>query len=300
MALTSDTRDARQRGLVLAICLGLLVGLSGCNNPSRQAEPGPESDPAEKTSGTTTRVLRLATTTSMADTGLIDHLLPDFESTHNVRVDVIAVGTGQALKLGERGDVDVLLVHARQSEQEFLEAGHAIRRDDVMYNTFLLLGPDTDPAGIRGRDIFLALKNIHRARALFVSRGDDSGTHRKELALWKTSGGLRTWDDYVETGRGMGHSLMTANEMEAHVLCDRGTYLKLRDKVSLVPLVENDPVLHNPYGVLVINPEKHEKINAELATKLADYLISDPVQKRIGSFRIQGEPLFFPHPRDTP
>jgi len=230
----------------------------------------------------------------------MDVLLPAFEATHNVRVDVIAVGTGQALKLGERGDVDVLLVHAPQSEQEFLEAGHAIRRDDVMYNSFLLLGPGTDPAGIRGHGIAAALDGIRRAGAGFVSRGDDSGTHRRELALWKAAGGLDTWDGYLETGRGMGHTLVTANEIEAHVLCDRGTYLKLRDKISLVPLVEGDPVLHNPYGLLVVNPRKHHRINVGLATKLADYLVSDPVQKKIAAFRIHGEPLFHPHPRDTP
>ena len=245
-------------------------------------------------------MLRLATTSSTADTGLIEFLMPDFEAAHNIRVDVIAVGSGQALKLGERGDVDVLLVHAPHSELAFLESGHAIRRDDVMYNTFVLLGPATDPAGIRGQGIAGALKSIHKSKAQFVSRGDDSGTHKRELELWKIAGGLSDWDGYVETGRGMGQTLVTANEMEAHVLCDRGTYLKLRDKISLVLLVEGDPVLHNPYGVLVINPEKHDRINVEMAIRLADYLVSDIVQQKIASFRIHGEVLFHPHPRDTP
>jgi len=252
-----------------------------------------------QTENTGDSVLRLATTTSTADTGLLDHLLPEFEATHNARVDVIAVGTGQAMKLGERGEVDVLLVHARASEMEFLEAGHAIRRDDVMFNTFLLLGPNTDPASIRGRDVVAALKAIRRIGAKFVSRGDDSGTHKRELSFWKSGGGLKTWDGYFETGRGQGQSLMIASEMDAHALCDRGTYLKLRDKISLVPLVETDPQLHNPYGVLVINPKKHHRINKQLATRLAEYLISEPVQKRIAEFRVKGEPLFFPHRRDT-
>ena len=294
MAVTSARPPATSRCPALVIGLALLVGLPGCAN-----SPG-QTRTAAGTTGPRAGVLRLATTTSTADTGLMDVLLPAFEATHNVRVDVIAVGTGQALKLGERGDVDVLLVHAPQSEQEFLEAGHAIRRDDVMYNSFLLLGPGTDPAGIRGRGIAAALDGIRRAGAGFVSRGDDSGTHRRELTLWKAAGGLDTWDGYLETGRGMGHTLVTANEIEAHVLCDRGTYLKLRDKISLVPLVEGDPVLHNPYGVLVVNPSKHHRINVALATKLADYLVSDPVQKKIAEFRIHGEPLFHPHPRDTP
>ncbi len=279
----------------LVLLITLLGAISGCGSGSADQSPLSGSPLATGTRS----ALRLATTTSTADTGLLDALLPDFESAHNVRVDVIAVGTGQALKLGQRGDVDVLLVHAAASEHEFLEAGHAIRRDDVMYNTFLLLGPTTDPAGIRGQSVGPSLAAICRARARFVSRGDDSGTHKRELALWESVGGLETWSHYVETGRGMGQTLITANQMQAHVLCDRGTYLKLRDKISLVPLVEGDVELHNPYGVLVINPEKHPMINVRLATELANYLVSDSVQQQIAAFRIQGEPLFHPHPRGT-
>lgn len=298
MAPTTVPPRSKQRRPCLAIGLVLLAGLTGCDKSTETARPGAGS--SVQTQHTRPSVLRLATTTSTADTGLLDHLLPEFETAHNARVDVIAVGTGQAMKLGERGEVDVLLVHAKASELKFLEAGHAIRRDDVMFNTFLLLGPKADPASIRGRDIVTAMKAIHRIGAKFVSRGDDSGTHKRELSFWESGGGLKTWDGYVETGRGQGQSLMIASEMDAHALCDRGTYLKLRDKISLVPLVETDPQLHNPYGVLVINPRKHHRINKQLATKLAEYLISGPVRQKIAQFRVEGEPLFFPHMRDTP
>lgn len=290
----SSPADRMSSQASLSSGLVLLVALSGCG--LSQAETQADADSAAPRRS---RVLRLATTTSTADTGLMEFLLPDFEAAQNVRVDVIAVGSGQALKLGERGDVDVLLVHAPHSEREFLEAGHAIRRDDVMYNTYVLLGPEADPAKIRGQGIAEALKSIARSRSRFVSRGDDSGTHKRELELWRIAFGLPAWDGYVETGRGMGQTLVTANEMEAHVLCDRGTFLKLRDKISLVPLVEGDVELHNPYGVLVINPEKHPMINVRLAIELANYLVSDSVQQQIAAFRIHGEPLFHPHPRGT-
>ena len=283
--------------LVFGIAAAAVLGLSACSGGSEE-QAGSTTGP-EPTSGESS-VLRLATSTSTADTGLMDYLLPEFEAAHNVRVDVIAVGTGQALSLGSGGDVDVLLIHARKSELNFLEAGHALRRDDVMYNSFVLLGPASDPADISDHKTVAAFKKIRDTATPFVSRGDDSGTHKRELGLWKIAGGLAAWDRYVETGRGMGHTLMTANEMAAHVLCDRGTYLKFKNKITLVPLVEDDPALHNPYGVLVVNPQKHERINVSMAIRLADYLISDQVQEKIASFRIEGEPLFYPHPRDTP
>ena len=283
--------------LALGAIAATVLGLTACGGGFEE-QTGSRIGPAPTSNEPT--VLRLATSTSTADTGLMDHLLPEFESAHNVRVDVIAVGTGQALSLGLGGDVDVLLIHARKSELDFLEAGHAIRRDDVMYNSFVLLGPRSDPAGISGRNISAAFKGIRDTATPFVSRGDNSGTHKRELAFWQTAGGLTTWSGYVETGRGMGHTLMTANEMGAQVLCDRGTYLKFKDKIALVPLVEDDPALHNPYGVLVVNPQKHERINVAMAIRLADYLISDPVRNKIAAFRVDGEPLFHPHPRDTP
>ena len=281
--------------LVFGVVAATVLGLSACSGGSEE-QAGSTTGPASGGSS----VLRLATSTSTADTGLMDYLLPEFEAAHNVRVDVIAVGTGQALSLGTGGDVDVLLIHARKSELDFLKAGHAMRRDDVMYNSFVLLGPASDPVGISDRKAVAAFKEIRDTATPFVSRGDDSGTHKRELELWQNTGGLATWDRYVETGRGMGHTLMTANEMAAHVLCDRGTYLKFKNKITLVPLVKDDPALHNPYGVLVVNPQKHERINVSMAIRLADYLISDQVQNKIGSFRIEGEPLFYPHPRDTP
>ena len=255
-----------------------------------QGESAPRSD----------SVLRLATTTSTDDSGLMEHLLPAFEAAHDARVDVIAVGTGQALKLGERGDVDALLVHDRDRELSFVQAGHAIRREDVMHNRFVLLGPAADPARVRGSTASEALGRIRTAGAAFLSRGDHSGTHLRERSLWEAAGGLVPWDGYLESGRGQGPSLIIADQTQSYVLTDRGTYLAFRSKMSLTPLIDDDPALHNPYGILVVHPDKHDHVNATLAGALADHLISAPTQAAIAAFRLHGEPLFHPHPRRPP
>jgi tungstate transport system substrate-binding protein len=241
------------------------------------------------------RVL-LATTTSTEDSGLLPVLLAPFEAHEGIRVDRIAVGTGQALKLGRAGDADIILVHARDREDRFVADGWGIDRRDIMWNDFVILGPPDDPVGIKGSaDAGVALQKIASAKAKFVSRGDDSGTHTKERTLWNSSGGLTKWEGYIETGAGMGTCLTNADELRAYVLTDRSTYLKFLDKVDLDVLVEGGASLENPYGAILVNPERHEGLNVEGARKLLDYLTGPEAQALIRDFRVNGEVLFHPH-----
>ncbi len=251
-------------------------------------------------------VLRLATTTSTADSGLLEAILPAFEEAHNARVDVVAVGTGQAIALGEAGDADVILVHARAREDEFVAAGHGTERFDVMYNDFILVGPADDPAGIKGMGTAQeALTAVAAAEAIFASRGDDSGTHTKELQLWEKVGITpdpnSSW--YKSLGQGMGDTLLFANETGAYTLTDRGTFLSMQENLPNLVIVvggttiaENgDPALLNPYGVIPVNPDKGN-INDELAQEFAEWIASVEVQEVIGAYgRDQyGQPLFYP------
>ena len=242
-------------------------------------------------------VLRLAVTTSTRDSGVLDQIIPEFERRHQARVDVIAVGTGAALKLGMTGDVDAVLVHSREAEKEFVQAGHGSRREDVMYNAFVLLGPSQDLASIRGLDPIQAFQQIAKHEAPFLSRGDESGTHIRELQLWTDGGGRPEWDGYQQSGQGMGASLIMADEMQAYLLCDQGTFLKLEDRVDLEVLVAGADILRNPYGVLVVDPDRHESVNETLAEMFVDYLVSDETQAIIRDYRVNGEPLFFPRQR---
>lgn len=238
--------------------------------------------------------LRLATTTSTENSGLLRELIPPFETANRCIVDVIAVGTGKALKLGERGDVDVVMVHARQLEEKFVAEGYGIDRHDVMYNDFVLIGPAEDPAGITGiKDASLALQNIAKSGSIFVSRGDRSGTHFKETQLWKTSGTESKGKWYLEAGRGMGEVIIMANEQRGYTLADRGTYIALQDRVNLKILSEGDKQLFNPYGVIAVNPKKHAQTNALLASAFVEYLTSVEAQKLITGFRKKGKQLFF-------
>jgi tungstate transport system substrate-binding protein len=207
---------------------------------------------------------------------------------------VVAVGTGAALRLGEAGDADVLLVHARQAELAFMAANHGVRHEEFMYNDFLLLGPGDDPAEIRDIDPVEALNKIAAADQTFVSRGDDSGTHKRELSLWEQAGGRPDWKEYLESGQGMGPTLVMADEKRGYVLADMGTYLKFQDKVDLVPLAAAAESLRNPYAVIVVNPDKHEKINDELAGALVEFLISDEAQQLIDGYQVAGQQLFHP------
>jgi tungstate transport system substrate-binding protein len=215
-----------------------------------------------------------------------------------VEVDVIAVGTGQALQLGEDGNADVLLVHARAREDEFMAAGHGSRREDVMYNDFVIVGPSADPAGISGMtDAAAGFKMIADDQATFVSRGDDSGTHTKEKAIWEAAGVEPAGDWYQSAGQGMGAVLTMADESNAYTLSDRATYLaRTLEGTDLVILVEGDPILFNPYGVIAVNPNKGEQIHADLANQFIDWLISVPTQEKIGQFGVEefGSPLFTP------
>ncbi len=261
--------------------------LSGCFNGG-QAGGGRLSRSASPS------VLRLAVTTSTRDTGLLDVLNPVFEKRHGVRLDVIAVGTGAALNLGESGDVDAVLVHSREAEDAFMAGGHGVRREDVMYNTFQILGPDDDPGEVRDMEPISALRKLAADRARFVSRGDDSGTHKREKKLWEAAKGWSHWDGYMETGQGMGATLLVADQMGAYVLCDSGTYLKFKEKIRLVPLVVASQRLRNPYGVIVVNPRKHPSINADLAEAFVDFIISAEAARLIDNYKIDGRQLFFP------
>jgi ABC-type tungstate transport system permease subunit len=242
--------------------------------------------------------LILATTTSTQDSGLLDYLLPDFEKEFRAKVDVIAVGTGQALQTGQDGNADILLVHARAKEDEFMAAGHGVRREDVMYNDFVIIGPPDDPAGIKGMTSAAeAFKKLAESGSTFISRGDESGTHTKELSIWKEAGIEPSGDWYLSAGQGMGEVLTMANEQQAYTLSDRATYLtRTKQGIDLVILVEGDPSLFNPYGVIAVNPDKNPAINAELANQFIDWIISVPVQEKIGQFGVEdfGQSLFVP------
>ncbi|QTM00042.1 tungsten ABC transporter substrate-binding protein [Iocasia frigidifontis] len=246
-------------------------------------------------SGVKDQRLIMATTTSTDNSGLLDQLIPAFEKGRNIRVDVVAVGTGKALELGRNGDADVLLVHAKSAELEFIDNGYGVNRQEVMYNDFIVLGPKDDPANIKGNSDALAVfKKIAAAEAAFVSRGDDSGTNKKELSIWKEAGIEPQGSWYQETGQGMGASLTIANEKQAYILADRGTYLAYKDKIELEILSEGDPLFFNLYGVMAVNPEKHEGINYDGAMEFIEFIMSKKGQEIIRDFTVSGERLFNP------
>ncbi len=241
-----------------------------------------------------TEHLRLATTTSTENSGLLAELLPPFEQANDCQVDVIAVGTGKAIKLGQNGDVDVILVHARSREDQFVADGYGVDRRDVMYNDFVILGPAKDPAGIKGlTDIGAAMAKIATTKATFVSRGDDSGTHTREKQLWQAGGVAPAGDWYLEAGRGMGEVIIMADERQGYTLSDRGTYLAFKPKTELRVAVEGDKRMFNPYGAIMVNPQQHSHVKTALAGKFLDYLVSKPAKKLISSYRRGGEQLFY-------
>lgn len=238
--------------------------------------------------------LRLATTTSTENSGLLAELLPPFETANNCQVDVIAVGTGKAIKLGETGDVDVVMVHARSKEDRFIDAGFGVDRRDVMYNDFVILGPKDDPAKINGSDDAAeAMVRIAASKSTFVSRGDDSGTHSREKQLWDKAGVVPAGDWYLEAGRGMGEVIVMAGERQGYTLSDRGTYIAYSDKTPLQIVVEGDEGLYNPYGVIMVNPARHNHVKIDLANKFLDYLTSEQAKQRITGFRKGGQQLFY-------
>lgn len=271
----------------------ILLILSACGNTDtdqvgvNQKKAEPKSEPAE---------LILATTTSTQDSGLLDVLLPIFEEENNVKVKTIAVGTGQALEMGAKGEADVLLVHAPKSEEELVTSGDAINRKRVMYNDFILVGPKDDPAGVSGADINAAFKTISEVKANFVTRGDDSGTHKKELGIWTAASTQPAGDTYISTGQGMGASLLIANEKNGYILTDRATWLaQEKNLTNLQIVVEGGKDLMNIYHVMQVNPEKHDMVNSKDAEKFVEFMVSRDTQDVIDSFGKQdyGQSLFF-------
>jgi tungstate transport system substrate-binding protein len=240
--------------------------------------------------------LRMSTTTSTENSGLLSVLLPPFEKKYACKVDVVAVGTGKALKLGEAGDVDVVFVHARALEDKFVANGFGVNRRDVMYNDFVLLGPLDDTAGVRKtRSAPDAFRTIAAKGNAFISRGDESGTHQKEKEVWASAGFVPRGAWYVEAGQGMGEVVMMATQKRGYTLSDRGTYIAFRKKTDLVVLREGDRNLWNPYGIIAVNPKKHAHVNYDLAMKLIEFVTGPEGQSLIAGYKVDGEPLFFVH-----
>lgn len=296
-----------RRHTLLTFILSAALILGACQPATAQPTTVPTAEPTHTDDFPPPQVLRLATTTSTDDSGLLDDILPFFEAQYDAEVNVIAVGTGQAIELGTNGDVDVVLVHARAREDAFVEAGDGINRLDVMYNDFIIVGPKEDPAGIKGLENSVeAFTKLSDTQSPFASRGDDSGTNTKELGIWKKANIEPTPDTgwYFSLGQGMGETLNFANEKPAYTLTDRGTWLAQKDNLPNLDVMvggnsidENkDTGLLNPYGVIPVNPDKHAGVNFDLATKFADWITSVETQKLIGDFGKDkfGQPLFYP------
>ncbi len=292
---------------IILVAALLIVGLLVAGCVSGDAPAVPDATPAP-TAAPAPEELRIATTTSLYDTGLLDHLTPAFEEQYNAKLLIVSAGTGKALEYGQRGDVDVMMVHDRAREDTFMAEGDGVERRVIAYNYFVIVGPESDPAGIRGtepEEAFQTLMTEGKAGTpgvVFVSRGDSSGTHAKEKAIWKSAGYdyatdvQNSGDWYVEAGTGMGATLVMANEKEAYTLSDLGTFLAYKGDLQLVPVVDSGDILLNIYSTMLINPEKHAGIDTELGKAWINYLISDDVQQEIATFGVAeyGEPLFFP------
>jgi tungstate transport system substrate-binding protein len=284
---------------LICILAVLVLVIAGCapesGGPVGQIPP--EEAPAQQ-EPPIQGVMLLATTTSTQDSGLLDVILPDFIKSTGIQVDVIAVGTGQAMTLGEDGNADVLLVHARAREDAFMEAGHGVRREDVMYNDFIIVGPQDDPAGIMGMtDASEAFRIIMETESTFISRGDESGTHTKEVAIWNEAGLSPSGGWYISAGQGMGEVLTMTDEQQGYTLSDRATYLaRLLHGLELEIVVEGDPILFNPYGVIAVNPDKNPNIKLDYANLFIDWIISIPVQEKIAQYGVAefGDSLFIP------
>lgn len=302
-------------GLVVALVLS--TSLAACGDDEGEKSQGASTPAATATAGQAGSATKgpepaerggrkdiiLATTTSTQDSGLLDVLVPAFEEETGYNVKVIAVGTGQALAMGERGDADVLLVHAPASEKALVDSGTAIDRRLVMHNDFVILGPKSDPAGIQGTTSTVeAFAKIYEAGSAFLNRGDDSGTDKLERSLWKKAGldpSGASW--YEESGQGMGATLQIANQRDAYILCDRATYLAQRASLSLVILLEGDPALLNVYSIMQVNPERFDLVDGPGGQAFADFMVSDKAQQMIGDFVDEGsgEPLFVPDASKT-
>lgn len=300
------SKQLRFAFIFLLIAASLVMSLSACGDDDKSSDktatPEPTATVAEDEATPTAEAsegsqrLILATTTSTDDSGLLDYILPDFEQKYDAQVDVVAVGTGQALELGTNGDADVLLVHARAREDAFVADGHGSARYDVMYNDFIIVGPSADPAGIKGMTSAAeAFAKIAETQSSFISRGDDSGTHTKEKAVWEAAGITPEGDWYVSAGQGMGAVLTMSDEMQGYTLSDRATYVAQQaEGLGLEILVEGDAILFNPYGVIPVNPEQHPNVNADLAQKFVEWITSLDTQELIASFMVNDQQLFTP------
>ncbi|MCX7659673.1 MULTISPECIES: substrate-binding domain-containing protein [Caldimonas] len=249
------------------------------------------------------RFIVVASTTSTEQSGLFAHLLPAFKQATGIEVRVVALGTGQALDMGRRGDADVVFVHDQAAEEKFVAEGFGLKRLPVMYNDFILVGPKADPAGVKGRDIVAGLQKLAAGHATFISRGDKSGTHAAELRYWKAAGieaPETRVSGYKACGCGMGPALNMAAGSQAYVLTDRGTWLSFKNRGDLAVLVEGDQRLFNQYGVIVVNPARHPHVKRDLAQTFVDWLVSEAGQATIAAYRIGGEPLFFPNAKTAP
>ncbi|PAB59981.1 tungsten ABC transporter substrate-binding protein [Anaeromicrobium sediminis] len=271
----------------------MLTGCGKKEEPASQETSAPA--PVEEKAS-----IILATTTSTENSGLLDNILPDFTEKAGIDVKVVAVGTGKALQMGRDGEADVLLVHAKSSEEKFVSEGHGVNRSDVMYNDFIIIGPKDDPAKLKEKcpnDVIGALKNIMDSESKFVSRGDDSGTHKKEKKFWTEASVEPSGDWYVSAGKGMGDVIQMTNELQGYTMSDRATYLSMKDKLDLEILVEGDSKLFNQYGVIPVNPDKNEKINKAGADEFVKWILSEETQKLIGEFGKEkfGQPLFIPN-----
>ncbi|OBR91471.1 MULTISPECIES: substrate-binding domain-containing protein [Clostridium] len=274
----------------LALLLSLIfVFLVGCTTKQQEAAKPKEA-----------RSMVLATTTSTQDTGLLDYLVPLFKKDTGIDVKVVAKGTGEALKLAQNGDADCLLVHDKSKEEEFIKNGYGLKRNDVMYNDFIIVGPTEDPAKIKEKaynNPIDALKIIKDSNVKFISRGDESGTHSKEKGLWKSAEITPSGSWYVSAGKGMGAVLQMADEMKAYTLTDRGTYLSMKNKLKLQIVTEKSPQLYNQYGVIKLNPAKNPKLKEKEADEFYNWILSDKIQKNIGEYGKDkyGQALFIPN-----
>jgi len=292
--------------LLLTVLMIITVVLAGCQQPAGERAGGARGNEPSKNKGTASEyagAILLATTTSTYDSGLLHELLPLFKSSYGIEVEVLSVGTGQAIAIGKRGDCDIILVHARDLEDQFVEEGYGTERWDVMCNDFVFLGPAGDPGQIGGsasldEALNRMVEHIKSENIVFTSRGDNSGTHNKEKSLWPLAGIDAEGEEwYASLGQGMGETLITTNEMRGYTMTDRGTYLSMKDKLPNLEIVfEGDEALANSYGIIPVNPEKHRGVHYEEAMLLVEFFISDEVQQMIGEFGTDtfGHPLFFP------
>ncbi len=287
-----------RRGYLVALGTGAATTIAGCSQFGSASDDG--SDGGSDQPGVAGETLTLTTTTSTFDTGLLNEIHTDFEDMYGVSVDAVAQGTGAALETARNGDSDVVMVHARGLEDEFMRNGYGVNRRDLMFNDFVIVGPDDDPAGIDGMgSVTDALSTIADAEAAFISRGDNSGTHTKERNLWESAGIEPGGGWYQETGSGMGEALNIANQQRAYTLSDRGTFISQRSEVDLGirvqgPLEGGPEVLANPYGIMATNPGVHDNVNYDLAMAYIGWITSPDVQEAIAKYRVDGEQLFFP------